>query len=108
MQAAAGSGVRHWWDWQPLLLALLDDRAAGVPPGLCALRVHRALNAAIVGWASGSDAPATVILCGGCFQNRLLLEGCITALRRAGHKPYWAEQLPPGDGGLALGQLQAA
>ena len=108
VQAAAGSGVRHWWDWQPLLLALLDDRAAGVPPGLCALRVHRALIAAIVGWASGSDAPATVILCGGCFQNRLLLEGCITALRRAGHKPYWAEQLPPGDGGLALGQLQAA
>ena len=108
VQAPAGSGVRHWWDWQPLLLALLNDGAAGVPPGLCALRVHRALIAAIVAWASGSGAAARVILCGGCFQNRLLLQGSITALRRAGHQPFWAEQLPPGDGGLALGQLLAA
>jgi hydrogenase maturation protein HypF len=48
------------------------------------------------------------VLCGGCFQNRLLLDGTRRGLRRAGLEPLWAQQLPSGDGGLALGQLLAA
>jgi hydrogenase maturation protein HypF len=50
----------------------------------------------------------TVLLAGGCFQNRLLLEHTAAALRAAHLKPRWAEQLPCNDGGLALGQLWAA
>ena len=46
----------------------------------------------------------TVILSGGCFANRLLLEGCVEALKGKGHAVYWNQALPPGDGGLAFGQ----
>jgi hydrogenase maturation protein HypF len=48
-----------------------------------------------------------VALAGGCFQNRLLLEGMIAALRGRGLRPYWGEALPANDGGLALGQVWA-
>ncbi|WP_444543145.1 Kae1-like domain-containing protein, partial [Methylogaea oryzae] len=50
----------------------------------------------------------TVVLCGGCFQNRLLLELCVERLRHAGFDVYWPQRIPPNDGGLALGQLWAA
>lgn len=112
--APHGGAVPCWWDWQPLLQALLADRAAGVGAGSCALRFHAALVQALAAWAAtaavdwpGPSRPV-VVLCGGCFQNRLLLEGAIAALRRAGLEPLWAQQLPCGDGGLALGQLLAA
>jgi hydrogenase maturation protein HypF len=110
----------QWWDWQPLLAALLADRAAGVPAAAIALGFHRALIAVAAGWAvraaryqpqanaQGKTRAPVVVLCGGCFQNRLLLDGTLTALRRAGLQPLWAQQLPSGDGGLALGQLLAA
>jgi hydrogenase maturation protein HypF len=48
------------------------------------------------------------VLAGGCFQNRLLLEGLIAALRRRGLEPFWPSSLPASDGGLALGQAWAA
>ncbi|MEB3234942.1 MAG: Sua5/YciO/YrdC/YwlC family protein, partial [Cyanobacteriota bacterium] len=113
LQAPNGAGVPQWFDWQPLLLALLADRAAGLTPGVCALRVHAALIDAIAIAAAAAAAPMPqlpqpVVLAGGCFQNRLLLQGAITALRADGHEPLWAQQLPCGDGGLALGQLLAA
>ena len=52
-------------------------------------------------------AGPSLVLAGGCFQNRLLLEGLIAALRRRGFRPHWAEQLPGNDGGLAVGQILA-
>lgn len=104
------AAVPLWWDWQPLVLALLADRAAGVEPAVGALRFHRAVIAASLSWAvaAAATSPAPVVLCGGCFQNRLLLDGTISALRQAGLEPLWAQQLPSGDGGLALGQILAA
>jgi hydrogenase maturation protein HypF len=48
-----------------------------------------------------------VALAGGCFQNALLLEGCIAGLRAAGLAVFWNRHVPCNDGGLALGQLWA-
>ncbi|MEB3235047.1 MAG: carbamoyltransferase HypF [Cyanobacteriota bacterium] len=109
--APAMAGVPLWLDWQPLLRALLHERAIGVPVAISALRVHRALAAALTAWAQQAAAATglrTVVLAGGCFQNRLLLEDLVTALRAAGLRPLWPQQLPCGDGGLALGQVAAA
>ena len=98
-------------DWQPLLTALLADRAAGVAGPLIAARLHGALAE---GWALAIEQAArrwrlrTVALGGGCFQNRLLLELCIARLRRAGLEPWWGQQVPCNDGGLAAGQVWAA
>jgi hydrogenase maturation protein HypF len=46
----------------------------------------------------------TVVLGGGCFQNKILLSGITKGLEKAGFKVYSAERAPLGDGGLALGQ----
>jgi hydrogenase maturation protein HypF len=49
-----------------------------------------------------------VVLSGGVFQNRLLLERTATALQDAGLRGLVPRLLPPNDGGIALGQLAIA
>lgn len=45
-----------------------------------------------------------IVLSGGTFLNRILLEKTINKLEAEGFKVYISEQLPPGDGGICLGQ----
>jgi len=110
--AARGQGpVLGWLDWQPLLEALLNDGLAGVAAAERAGRAQRGLAAGLVAAAAvaaGRFGIQTVALAGGCFQNRLLLEGCIAGLRRRGLQPFWGQQVPCNDGGIAVGQLWAA
>ncbi|MFO0039425.1 MAG: carbamoyltransferase HypF [Synechococcaceae cyanobacterium] len=111
-------------DWQPMLSALLDDIAAAEPVALCAARFHNGLVAGLAAAVASlapppgpglaparppaaADSGWPVALAGGCFQNRLLLEGLIAALRARGLRPYWPERLPINDGGLAAGQILA-
>ena len=49
-----------------------------------------------------------VVLTGGCFQNRLLIERAVERLREENLRPYWHQRIPPNDGGIALGQAIAA
>jgi len=49
-----------------------------------------------------------VALSGGVFQNTLLLEETVRGLERAGFKVYIHSMLPPGDGGICVGQAAAA
>ncbi len=100
-----------WLDWQPLLHSLLNAGASGVSTHQRAAGFHASLAAglaAAAAQAAASRGATTVLLAGGCFQNRLLLEHTAAALRELGLQPRWAEQLPCNDGGLALGQLWAA
>jgi hydrogenase maturation protein HypF len=48
-----------------------------------------------------------VVLSGGCFQNPLLAEGVLTELGQ-GWDVRLASQVPPGDGGISLGQAVVA
>jgi hydrogenase maturation protein HypF len=50
----------------------------------------------------------TVVLSGGVFQNRRLLERTRELLRRAGLRVLVPRLLPPGDGGISYGQLAVA
>lgn len=106
--AASASGVASPWelDWQPLLLALLDDLARGRPVPSIALAFHRALAALLVELAQRLEL-RRLLLSGGCFQNRLLLELAVAALAKAGVEAVWPQRVPCNDGGLALGQLLA-
>lgn len=113
LRSAAGPAAPPlgWFDWQPLLEALLADGAAGVPASERAARLQRGLAEGLV--AAAAEAARryglqAVALGGGCFQNRLLLERCIAALRRRGLQPHWGQQVPCNDGGIAVGQLWAA
>jgi hydrogenase maturation protein HypF len=97
-------------DWQPLLEALLVDRAAGEAPSRCALRFHQAVAegvADLLASAARLRGCRTVVLAGGCFQNSLLLEELTAQLRRRGLHPHTARAVPGNDGGLALGQVWA-
>ena len=46
----------------------------------------------------------TVVLSGGSFQNRLLLEGVEERVTRENITVFSGEQVPVNDGGIALGQ----
>ena len=47
-------------------------------------------------------------LSGGCFQNRLLLEGCIESLTKSGFEVFSHHLIPANDGGISLGQAVVA
>ena len=69
-------------------------------------KFHATLAAIIVA-AAKSVGEDTVLLTGGCFQNALLLEYAVDALELAGFRVCTHQQVPPNDGGLALGQIMA-
>jgi len=98
-------------EWRRLWEALLDDLRMGIAPATIAARFHRGLVCAVAETAvalcqeSGLD---TVVLGGGVFQNRLLLEGVIGALKQAGVQVLSPGKVPANDGGLALGQAAIA
>jgi hydrogenase maturation protein HypF len=76
----------------------------------CAARFHLGLAQAAAELAAAAAQGSScrqVALSGGCFQNRLLLEATIAALRQRGLSPFWGEAVPCNDGGLAVGQVWA-
>lgn len=95
------------FDWEPMVRAILEDLNSGRPPALIAARFHVTL-AEVVVQAALRAAHRTVVLAGGCFQNRLLTERCVSRLEQEGYVPVIAERVPPNDGGLAVGQIVAA
>lgn len=54
------------------------------------------------------DTVQVVAVGGGCLINRLLRCGLERELERAGFRPLFASEVPPGDGGLAYGQAVLA
>jgi hydrogenase maturation protein HypF len=94
-------------DWQAAVVAILDDLRIGVGVGAISVKFHRALAAAIVDVAKSIGHPR-IVLTGGCFQNRFLLELAVRQLGEAGFRAYWSQRVPPNDGGIALGQAVVA
>lgn len=102
--------TRPWQiDWRPALRALVGDLERGVSSGTIAGRFHDTLVAAGVTALAAATAERgnlPVVLTGGCFQNARLASAMADAL--VGHEVYMQRRVPPGDGGLALGQIWVA
>ncbi len=96
-------GVGYIIEWKAIITTLLRE----TEPAVIAAKFHNTLAAIIVDIAQKVGEPA-VLLSGGCFQNRALLEKAVTRLRKAGFTPFWQQHIPPNDGGIALGQIVAA
>lgn len=94
-------------DWEPAVRRMLADRAAEVPVASIAARFHNGLADLAVAMARRAGL-AAVTLSGGCFQNLLLSTRVRERLLAAGFQVYSHRQVPPGDGGLALGQTLVA
>ena len=98
-------------DPRPAIEAVAADADAGVPAGAISARFHAAVARATVAVCSrlaaghGTDR---VVLSGGVFQNRRLLESVSAGLERAGLRVLVPERLPVNDGGIAYGQAAVA
>jgi hydrogenase maturation protein HypF len=94
-------------DWVPMIENLLQDVDAALPAATISAKFHNALAEGIVGVAK-RIGENKVLLSGGCFQNRYLLERTVKRLFVENFRPYWHQRIPPNDGGLAVGQAMAA
>ncbi|QJT06023.1 carbamoyltransferase HypF [Streptomyces asoensis] len=104
-----GDAVRA--DPAPVLAAIVADLRAGVESALVAARFHRAVTGLvhrICVRARERHGLDTVALTGGVFANTLLSSSCAATLREDGFTVLRHRLVPPGDGGLALGQLMVA
>jgi len=90
-------------DWGPLISAVVADQCAEVSVPTIAIKFHNALVNWIVEVAE-STGLKQVVLSGGVFQNRYLTERAAARLESRGHEVYTHRQVPPNDGGIALGQ----
>jgi hydrogenase maturation protein HypF len=91
--------------------AIASDVAAGVGTAVIAARFHNGVARATVEACSAAASAAgvdRVVLSGGVFLNRRLLEACIAGLEAAGLRALVPEKLPPGDGGISYGQAAVA
>lgn len=91
-----------------LVAAACDDLAAGRPRAEIAAAFHEGVAAAFVAACLAAGDEATVVLSGGSFQNVRLLAATRRALEAAGRRVLVPTRVPPGDGGLAVGQAVVA
>jgi hydrogenase maturation protein HypF len=91
----------------PVIRGVVEDLRRGMPAFIISRKFHNTLihGCAELCAAIGRELRLDrVALSGGCFQNRLLLEGLTRALTDHGLKVFSHIQVPTNDGGIALGQ----
>lgn len=101
----------HTWDYRPLLESILLDKINSVEPAIIAYKFHDALARAVADAAkvlSGTYCFDTIALSGGVWQNKLLHHLTLQKLRQVGFEVWCNQQVPPGDGGISLGQAALA
>jgi len=94
-----------------LVRAVVEDTRAGAVPALVAARFHNGLASAaarVCARLREDTGLGTVALSGGVFQNRLLLDGLVSALRLRGLRVLTHRAVPPNDGGISFGQAAVA
>jgi hydrogenase maturation protein HypF len=98
-------GTRALFDW------LIADIGKGASVPDMSRRFHNGLVAVLVELAEKireKHELSRVCLSGGCFQNVLLFESMLAALRKREFAVYFHSEVPPGDGGISLGQALVA
>ena len=91
----------------PAIRDLVADILAGVPSEVIAGRFVATLAEAfsvVAAEFARRRGVRQILLSGGCFQNRLLLEKTLLRLESLGLIPYAPENIPVNDGGISLGQ----
>ncbi len=91
--------------------SVLADVEAGTAVGVIASRFHAAIADGTVQscvLAASTHGTDLVVLSGGVFQNRRLLEAVAAGLHNEGLRVLIPERLPVGDGGISYGQVAVA
>jgi hydrogenase maturation protein HypF len=95
-------------DFRPMIQRIVKEKKA---PGWVSAAFHNTVAAAIAEVCRrlrDVEGLRRVCLSGGTFQNVLLLERTLALLRRMGFEVFLHAQVPPNDGGIALGQAVVA
>ncbi len=100
-----GTGDSLIFNWENIIKGIITDLNGSVPKGIIAAKFHNSLAEAIVQIAQKLNF-TKVLLTGGCFLNKYLFEKSITRLTEEGFKVYTQQRVPPGDGGISLGQMK--
>ncbi len=96
---------------QTLWQEVLEDLQRGTATEVLALSFHETL---IEMWTEvlcrirDETGINRVVLSGGVFHNRILLTGLLQKLKKNNMECYHHRQVPPGDGGISLGQALIA
>ncbi len=123
LEAAAAAGVTDAYpfeltgedpfliDYRPMIRALVADVEAGADTGAVSAKFHNtvaAFLAAAAGRARELTGLSLVALSGGCMANRLLSARLEALLAGGGFEVLTHRDVPPNDGGVALGQAVVA
>jgi hydrogenase maturation protein HypF len=97
-------------DLRPMVRDAVYELIGSEAPAIVSARFHNTLVAAtaqLVRQAASLRGNLPIVLTGGCFQNARLAESVQAELTPA-FSVYLHRQVPPGDGGIALGQAVIA
>ena len=92
---------------RPMWESLLADLQKNIPKSVIAAKFHKGLGTAIANLVFQlrcENVVDCVVLTGGVFQNRILLERVSNCLQSAGMRVITHSLVPPNDGGISLGQ----
>jgi hydrogenase maturation protein HypF len=94
-------------DLRPAVRDAVAEFLKGEPASAISAAFHNTLaaaTAAVVRRTIAQTGPLPIVASGGCFQNARLAEGVCAALAPE-HRVLLQATVPPGDGGIALGQV---
>jgi hydrogenase maturation protein HypF len=98
-------------DFSPMIRVITKRLQAGKDSGELAFSFHLTLQTAfckIARTIRDKTGLNRVVLSGGCFQNRILTEGTIGELEKAGFDVFFHRAIPTNDGCISLGQAVCA
>ena len=90
---------------------IVDDIQQGVSPSVISTKFHNTIISVIFEISNtirAREKISKVVLSGGVFQNKYLLEGSVALLRENNFQVYTHAAIPANDGGIALGQVAVA
>lgn len=98
-------------DYVAMVRAILQDLQDKIPVAVISATFHNTLVAGLVEIAcqlrNAYPELEKIVLTGGCFQNRYLLERSLRHLQKHDFLVGYHHQLPSNDGGISVGQIMA-
>lgn len=105
------NGKPYILDINAMIKAIVAEMKTGQSSAKIAASFHQTINemfAVMADEMRRETGLARVVLSGGCFQNKILLEGSVDKLKSAGFDVFCHQQVPANDGGISLGQAVVA
>jgi hydrogenase maturation protein HypF len=98
-------------EFDQTIRGIAEDIRENVPPGIISAKFHNTIISVIfdvVNVMKKHYHCRKVVLSGGTFQNKYLVEGLLGKFMDSGFEVYSHRIVPSNDGGISLGQLAIA